>query len=530
MRRISFVPLLLVLLCGCQAPLTEGAARATAIVGGCWPYGVQQPLPTPTVAGVVTPTVLAGTPTATSVPTAAIYPTCTPVPGTPTLTPLPPPTRTPIPARTPQVPAAIGGPQEIGDPAGFVTAWGRMIWNPVLAAHPRAPIAAIAWISYGSTTAEIDGQVWVRVQQPSGSWSPAQTVNLDPVATFYGGAGIAFTPDGSLHVIYGGGGNGEDGDDQIFLVTSTDLGSTWSQPEAVPWRGSVRSLTSDSAGGLHLLLVMPERDGGDAAYAYRAPGAATWQVQEYLGGMRQVSGWLSLLERPDGTIRRFVLLNSRDDHEFAHMTVLWSDDGQRWERQALETDRYLSGEQMVATSLLVAPRGAGLIAAAWSQPPGPGHARGGAYAVISTDGGATWSREEVIAQHEADGRLFDDDGRGLPGGFEPALVYDAATDLLVVSWVEEDIARRGEQYGAHMRTLLAARALDAAGTWRYAITPDRDPEQTPPVLASWGWRGALWGRSDGRAHWLLMVTEANDQHRIVVRPLRLTALVDLGES
>ncbi|HEX6288237.1 MAG TPA: sialidase family protein [Herpetosiphonaceae bacterium] len=529
LRSISILLLLALLLAGCQTPLTAGEARATAVASGCWPYGVPQPQPTPTLAGLPTPTTVPGSaPTVT--PTANVYPTCTPIPGTPTVTPIPTVPPTPIPAATPQVPAAIGGPQEIGDVGGLVTAWGRMIWNPVLAAHPNEPTAAIAWISYGSTPDEIDGQIWVRVQQPSGVWGAAQTVNIDPVATFYGGLGLTFTPDGTLHVIYGGGGNGEDGDDQIVQVESADLGATWSEPAALPDRGSVRALTGDGAGGLHLLLVLPERDGGDAAYAYRPPDEATWQISAYLGGMRQVNGWLSLLERSDGTLRRVVLLNGQDDHAYTHLSILWSDDGHRWARQPLETGRYFADEQIVATSLLVVPRGDGLIAAAWAQTPGPGNARGGAFAVISTDGGSSWSREEIIAQHYSDGRLFDADGRGLPGSFEPALVYDATTDRVVASWVEEDIERRGEQYGAHMRTFLASRPLDADATWQDAITPDWTAEMQPPLLADWGLRGAVWGIPSGRRHWLITVDERNDQHRISVRPLRLSAILDAGQS
>lgn len=128
--------------------------------------------------------------------------------------------------------------------------------------------------------------------------------------------------------------------------------------------------------------------------------------------MRQVNGWLNLLTRPDGTLRRVVLLNGRDDHEYTHVTILWSDDGVQWQCQPLETGRSFADEQVVATSLLVVPRGEGLIAAAWAQTPGPGNARGGAFAVLSTDGGSSWSREEIIAQHFGDGRLFDDDGCG----------------------------------------------------------------------------------------------------------------------
>ncbi len=79
-RLLTMLPLLLVLT-ACAPPLTVDEARATAVVSGCWPYGVHQP-DTPVPASTVRPL----TPTATPAPTALAYVACTPQPLTPTAT------------------------------------------------------------------------------------------------------------------------------------------------------------------------------------------------------------------------------------------------------------------------------------------------------------------------------------------------------------------------------------------------------------------------------------------------------------
>ena len=521
------------LLSGCATPITDAQARATATVTGCWPYGVRQPPPTPTVAGVPTPTSAppGGPATATTAPTLAIYPTCTPIPGTPTLTPVPTRVPTPIPASTPQVPAALGGPQEIGDPPGQVSPWGRFTRSPVLAFDPQQRAAVVAYIAYGGTADAYAGDVWVRVQQPGGTWGDLQSLNTAPVTSYYGGLGLTVTPDGVIHLAYGGG--DPDGDDHFYLVESHDRGATWSMPVGLAGlRGRILSLSSDAAGGLHLLLVQPASAGETPVYATLPPGAARWQVTPPLQNLRVMTGELQVLPGADGTLRRYVLLSSRDGHDQSHVTLLWSADGVTWQQRAMELHRYYSAEQVVPVSLLVAPRGAGLIAAAWGQTPGPGHARSGAFAQLSTDGGATWSREEIIALHTPSGEIaFAGAPSATRGGFEPALGYDAATDLLLASWVEDDFAKRTpELRGSHIRTLVAARTLTPDGAWRSVVTPATVTTVQAPVLADWGERGALWGTADGRTHWLVTVDERNGQDRVSVRPLRPAALFDAGAS
>ena len=142
---------------------------------------------------------------------------------------------------------------------------------------------------------------------------------------------------------------------------------------------------------------------------------------------------------------------------------------------------------------------------------------------VSLDGGTTWSREEIIALHNADGRLDPF------AGFDPTLVYDASTDMLVASWIEDDIARRSTGSGSHVRTLVSGRRLHGDQLWRFARTPENTREPVPE-LASWGFCGWLYSTPDGTSHWLLLLERRNGQEQILAKPLRLSFLFAEGVS
>jgi len=327
MRRLSIIfiiPLLLAgLLSACQAHLTVAQQRATAVSGGCWPYGYDQPAPTRT------PYVRYGTatPSPTPPPTGIAYPTCTPAPLTPTVTPKPTVTLTPRPPRTPVPASVVGGPIEIGNQAG--SAWFR-----TLAIHPVRHTVAIAWIANGSTFDDSkDGQVWVKVQRADRTWNPLQTVNTGFIGKA-GYAGLAMTIgyDGTVYVVYG---VGLSDNRQVQIVESHDDGLTWSLPasldgvdaDAAPpeefpggaptatvtpgptptadpattatpdpaddgasnvsgesQSGAVIALTADPNGGLHLLYRLRSIAGRQIGYAYRAPGETFWRVTTPAGG------------------------------------------------------------------------------------------------------------------------------------------------------------------------------------------------------------------------------------------------------
>lgn len=506
--------LLLLLLTGCATPLTPAAARATAVAGGCWPYGTDQPpTPTPGTQGALVPS----------------YPACPPPPGMPTAT--PPPTATPRPTvlPTPMPAFGTGGPAELGQQPGTLTVRSRQVHTPALAISPIDGRAAAAWYVWNGAPNSVLDAVWVRVQNPVGGWGASQTLTNAPVKLFLGGLGITWTVSDTLAVAFGDG--GANGSTRIALVESTDGGDTWSAPAALG-NGQISDLTSDAQGNLHAVVLRPGRDGavveGTPEYGIRAAAGGAWQWHPVGAGVGY-NARLALLPLPGGGLRRFVLFTG------THGGLrLWSsDDGDQWQSRAVPLNRYLRDEHPAATSLLATVRGNGesLVAAAWSQPNGPGPVAGGVFAWVSLDGGATWGDEERIAQQHPDG-TFVGENETFPGGFEPSLVYDRATDQLAASWIEDDLSRTSDRHASNtnrvVRTLLAARDLRDA-TWHFVVTPD-DQHGTPPQLTDWGKRGALWGSADGRHHWLTINDERNQQARLYAAPVTLAALLVQGES
>lgn len=521
---ISILSSMTLLLTACAPPLTLPAARATALAGGCWPFGADQP-PTPTQAARVRP----GTPTPSPQPTVRAYPACTPLPGTPTATLRPTATARPRVLPTPPPARLAGGVVELGQQPGTATVRSRQVHTPALAIRPQDGRAAVAWYVWGAQVeASYAGDLWVRVQDRQGRWAAAQTLNAAPIGGFLGGLGITWTVSETLAVLYGAGGQG--GDWGVRLSERRDGDTAWTTTLVAP-QGQAEALTSDAAGTLHaLLLVGPGGVVGQARYGTRVVGGAwVWHDLPHTVGY---NGQLALLPQAGGGLRRFVLLNAAEETPptGAPLTLYWSDDGVVWQTRAVALGRYLAQEHPTATSLVAAqrPDGTGVVAMAWSQPNGPGAVAGGVFATVSLDGGQHWGDEERIAQHRADGS-FGDAGGGQIGGFEPSLAYDRATDHLAVSWVEDDLSRTAARTTSTtnrvVRTLLATRALTPDAPWRFAVTPTGAAD-APPQLTAWGVRGHLWGSADGRWAWLTQVNERNRQARVGAQPLLLRATVD----
>ena len=562
MRRpwiIFIIPLLLAgLLAACQAPLTVDQQRATAVSGGCWPYGYDQPAPTRT------PYVRYGTatPSPTPPPTGVAYPTCTPAPLTPTVTPKPTVTLTPRPPRTPVPASVVGGPAEVGNQAG--SAWFR-----TLAIHPVRHTVAVAWIANGSTFDDSkDGQVWVRVQRADGTWNPLQTVNTGFIGKApYAGLATTIGYDGTVYVVYG---MGRSDDRQVQFVESHDDGLTWSLPAALDGvdadaappeefpggaptatptpgpsptadpaatatpepaddsvtnvsgesqSGAVIALAADPNGGLHLLYRLGGVAGKQIGYAYRAQNETFWRMTTPAGGGMHYRGALGLLPQDDGRVKRFVAIQTDNA-----ITLYTSLDGLAWNRSALPVAQYLSPETIFTMTMVVAPRGPGLVALTWGQ-----YARGGVFAAVSLDGGVTWGQEERIAQHNMNGRAFENQGEGSPrAGFDPWVVYDAVTDQIAVSWTEMDGGRKPRTF----TTMYAIRALAdvTVPLWRYGVSPETVDTERPPTLGPITFRSRLYGTPDGRAHVLLGVDPQNSQQRVYVQPLVLPGLLKDAES
>lgn len=510
-RLLLLLVLVLGLLGGCTAPLSQGEARATAEAGGCWPLGLDQPLtPVPRPA----------------VPTVVAYPACTPLPGTPTATVRPTLTPSPAPAPTPPPAFATGGLETLGQLPGTATLRSRAIHTPVLALQPRDGRVAVGWLAWGGGLDAYQGDVWVRVQGQSGDWLTAQTANTGPVKASLGGLGLTWTISDELVVAYGDG--GWEGSAALWSVTSRDGGETWGAPERLG-QGQIDDLTSDAQGQLHAVVIEgSEVVSGRLRYGVRAAGGGVWRWSS-VGPEAAYNARLALLPLPGGGLRRFVLVSDAADS--TRLTLWTSDDGERWSSRPMPLGRSLAQEHPTATDLLALPRAGsdGLVAVAWSQPNGPGPVAGGVFATLSTDGGQTWGDEEIIAQHRADGSFGDGNG-GLVGGFEPSLGYDPGTERLAVSWVEDDLSRAAGRAASStdrvVRTLLAARELTpSVTTWRFAVRPAGEGEgDAPPQLTPHGVRG--WLAAGGR--WLLAVDERNRLAQVQASPLQLAALLTQG--
>ncbi len=566
MRRLLFIfnriLLLAGLLSGCQPGTMTGAEqRATAMSGGCWPYGFEQPAPTRT------PYLRYGTETPSPIPppTDIAYLSCTPAPLTPTVTSKPTVTLTPRTPRTPLPASVVGGPVEIGNQAGGA-------WLRTLAIHPVRHTVAVAWIANGSTFDDSqDGQVWVKVQRADQTWNPLQTVNVGFIGKAnYAGLALTIGYDGTVSVVYG---IGRADNRQVQIVESNDDGLTWSMPAALDGidadaappeefldtptatptigptptddpsapaipsatlepvddtaanvsgesqTGAVIALASDPNGGLHLLYRLGSIAGKQIGYAYRAPGEAFWRISTPFAGRRQYRGALGLLPQRDGRVKRFVAIQTENA-----ISLYTSLDGAAWDRSALPVGQYLAPETIFTMTMVVAARGAGLVAVTWGQ-----YARGGVFAAVSLDGGVTWGGEERIAQHNANGRAFENQGEGNPrSGFDPWVVYDATTDQLAVSWTEMD----GDPRPRTFTTRYAFRALTDATVilWRYGVSPATVDNERPPTLGPIGFRSRLYGSLDGAAHVLLGVDPTNTQQRVYVQPLVLPGLLKEAES
>jgi len=534
MRRLLCLPVLLLVLNACASPLTIDQARATAVAGGCWPYGVHQPN-TPTPPATARP----GTPQPTPPPMVVDYPACTPQPGTPTATIRPTPTpRPPVP--TPPPLAVQGGRTELGQQPGAATPWARATRSPALAICPSDGRAAVAWLAWGGGPDADAGDVWVRVQDRNGRWRNGQTLNRAPIRSFGGGLGIAWTISETIAVAFAS------ADAHIQFVSTRDAGASWGVSEDSGLRGRVVSLRSDASGTLYLLALVDglglRSDPPDGQYGYpvlaRRPMAGHWSISTQITRELQYSGDLALVEPAGQATRLYAILTDWDraNGSFPSTVTLAAsaDGGQSWMTRRLNDRAQVASAGIVATSFVAAqrPDGSVVVAAAWSQTPGPGPAAGAVQARLSRDGGQTWGDVETIAQHQHDGRFTEDPSNpAYVGGFEPSLVYDMATDRIAASWIADDLSRRDARDASStnrsVRTLLAARSLDDATSWQFAVTPDGLGDISPQLTA-WGQRGALWGAAGGRWHWLTIIDERNVQSRILAQPVTLSALLAQG--
>ena len=494
MRHTLLILGVLVFLGGCALPLTPSEARATAVAGGCWPYGVEQrPLPTPT---------------GTAQPTPPPYPTCPPAPNTPTLTPQPPTPLPTIPALTPAPPT--GGTRTVlDDPAGVVTREG-LAWTAT-----REGLPVVAWISFGATPDVYhDGQVWVRSLLPSGMWTPTQSVNVAPVSQTYGGLALATTTDGGIHLLFSTG--DPKGDATVWIVTSADGGMTWTLPAAIGATGSVRGAIGMPDGSLAVLVTGPAPLQGAAALWTLRQG--TWQSAPVSSlNARFVAFGRSVT--PEG---QPVLLAALVDDPLTRLVLARRVGDGPWEEQSLPLAQWY-GPEAISDPVLTTTT-TGEVALAWWS-----YGSGGVFAMRSADSGATWTPWERIAMHDADGRLSDGTNP-IPYGKQPSLVWAASVERFVASWVELD--PDATVWPPPDRTFVSSvgtRAIPADATWQEAMTPQRHAEQRDAPLLAQG-SGALWGSADGTRAWVVVIETRNQQYRLRIESVNLDELIGLGSS
>ena len=515
-RRIVSVFLLLSLFSGCASPLSLNNARATAIVGGCWPYGVPQPQPSPTRSPVpltMTPTIVPLNATATIAD--GPWVSCTPVPGVPTSTPTSTPIATARPRETPQPPGGGGssGLVELGD------APGRVGSRSITTQGTRAVSAWTTWGTHSDNGLPVndDGIVWVRAFDGQ-RWQTTQSINTAPVwagdlQKLPGGVAALIAPDGTFHVIYGAG--GINGDLNMYVVTSSD-GERWSLPTRLGLQGNVLDAAMDSTGRMHVLFVARPAD--HVAYAYGSSGQ--WSV-EVAGSRTSYRGSMAIFENSQHQWQRAILIHEGADPGSA-ATLYQSIVGGAWTQQPLGTNQFFP-EQIWTSSIVGHARADGdVLAVVWCQ-----YGKGGVFAQVSTDGGSSWGEEERIGQHRLDGSMQNGTEDGTIG-IDPHGVYDPASDSLVVSWVEQDGQR---SWGAHMRTVMSSRSLQtplSAPNWQHAQIPD-DETSRPIELTGWGLRGMT--ASDGEGNTMVLITdERNDQFRLFVQTIHLPFYFVRGNS
>ena len=394
-----------------------------------------------------------------------------------------------------------------------------------MAVHPADGRVVLGWVSWGNSVnddLQDSGQVWVRAQVAgamaldqvaSDNWQPAMTINpkTAPVNRLVGGLGLTFALSDTVVAAWG------DGRTTIYTATSHDAGATWDFPMVLgTFAYQVVDLQVDLYGGLHLLTLTPHPH--SLRYSYRPPQGDWQPARAFDARSKHLKGALAVLTFPDGTVRRFVVSTVVGDIRLA-----WSDDGVIWQPVPVPTGTFMHERQPDFPAILAAPRDAGdVVVVSWSQ-----YSAGGLFAMVSTDGGATWGPQEQVVQYLPDGSCPRNEG--VSCGFHPSLGYSPATDRLALVWQNVIKGREPQAY----RTRLSWRSLavaDAVTPWRYHITPATSELDDSPVLgvwltdgndAGWGKRGQLFGSANHDHHALLFFDENNQQNKMIVQ------LVDL---
>jgi hypothetical protein len=503
--RVLTLMLLTLMLAGCGAPRpTYAEVQATAERTGCWP----DPYPTPRS---VTVTPIPDRPLDAALPTTTPYPRCAPPPdatGIPWPTPVPNPP--PYPTREPWV--WQGGSDQqttLFLPSNVLTI--------DLAAHPTenwAAVGAVVWS--GNSDPE---RAFVSVLHPhSRRWSPAHQVDLGPaqLGRYSRTIATAITGDRVVHAVWGMSDpdfTDNDPPSGIWTSQSVDFGGTWSPPQRIATDcRTVNDLAATTAGSLVALLVC--HDGPDRSVptlVVRSPDGV-WQPPERLDvpvwpfsdgaivitGEGEAARAVGLLFAGEGGVARAYLVSKE----------LTSADPWLVQTRTLATGGSTFGERMwhVRGLSFERPQSAmdapPAIVFTWSDAEA-----GGAYAMTSLDGGATWGAIETIALPQSRNEQI--------AFVTPA--YDPAADRLVAVWTCCDLA----QFAMPATTHYGAWSAPDSGIW----LPEQDAPRVPLVLGSRSAFETVTAQArNSRMTWIAWVER---QQQVVIRSLDLNQVIPI---
>jgi hypothetical protein len=519
---VLVIALLPALLAACTTILTYAEAQATAQATGCWPdfYPTPRavtvtPAGAPTVEAV--PGVPPGTAAPSALPTTTPYPRCAPQPGTTAVawpSPVPPPPPFPtMERRTWQTGADLQTTLHLPD----------VVLTIDLATHPTENWPAVASVVWSGT--EDPERVFVSVFDPnSGTWSSARQVDTGDsrIGRYSRTVAIAITGDRTVHAVWGMSDpdfSDNDPPSGIWTSSSSDFGQSWSTPQRIATGCKrVNDLAATPDGTLVAQLICDDGPRSTVpAMVIRQPDGA-WLQPERL----PIPTWYY----SEGAV---VVTGAGDE---ARATgVLFAGSGVP--TAYIMTRRLAVPNQWVVQALpLHAPAGERLGLRMWHvrglayDRPGPvgplqsaisftwsDAEHGGAYAMTSANGGATWSAPAPVvpARPPADTIAF------------VAPAYDPAADRLTAVWTCCAI----DDWESHGTTHFGSWAVPGEGRWHLVDTPGQPSTRMPLVLGARSAAQTVSAQAEGsRTAWFAWI---EGQQRVEVRSLDLNQLIPVDQ-
>lgn len=507
----------------CAAPLSYAAVQATARIAGCWP----DPYPTPR-AVTVTPS---GTQTA--LPPGAIPPGMTPTAAFPTTTPYP--RCTPLPDATP-----IPWPPPVPPPPAYPTMQPRRwlsgsaamttlrlphtVLGIDLAAHPTEgwpALAAVVWS--GNDDPE---RVLLSVYQPATrAWSSARQVDVGEsrLGRYVRTAQVAVTGAGEVVAVWGMSDpdfRDNDPPSGVWSSASRDFGVNWSIPQRVATDcKAVNDLAASLDGWLAALLIC--NDGPNAsrpAIVIRQPDGV-WRAPELLPfqSWYYSAGALAITGSGEQAKVTGLVLSGQNELPLAFLVGRNLASAEPWQVQTrpitAEIGRLLTPRMWYARALAydrTLPDGttAPALTFSWTE-----SYAGGAFALTSLDGGASWGEVEVITAPANPAELIS----------FAAPAYDPTADRLTAIWT----CCGYDQWTVNSTTHFASWSVPGSGVWFPAGRTAADTERVPLITGSHSVFETVTAQAAGsRITWLAWVEQ---QQRVEVRSLDLNQIIPAGE-